>query len=65
MEIVEKRNEIVDCLEMDRVREAEENDSINKHLTMYTSKRAEEKSSPSKNQKKDKKKHKKFKLKGG
>lgn len=68
MEIVERRNEIVECLEMDRVREAEENDSINKHLNMYTSKREEEKQLPvesDKSQKKDKKKFKKkFKLKG-
>lgn len=67
VEIVERRNEIVECLEMDRVREAEENDSINKHLTLYTSKREEEKtpSSSEKSQKKEKKKFKKkFKLKG-
>lgn len=67
MEIVERRNEIVECLEMDRVREAEENDSINKHLNMYTSKREEERLpvDSDKDQKREKKKFKKkFKLKG-
>lgn len=67
MEIVERRNEIVECLEMDRVREAEENDSINRHLNMYTLKREEEKlpSTSDVSQKKEKKKlKKKFKLKG-
>lgn len=68
MEIVERRNEIVECLEMDRVREAEENDSINKHLNMYTSKREEDKlpsSTSDTSQKKEKKKFKKkFKIKG-
>lgn len=68
LDIVDRRNEIVECLEMDRVREAEEDDSINCHLNMYTSKREEEKSPmEEKSQKKEKKKHKKekkYKLRG-
>lgn len=60
LDIVERRNEIIECLEMDRVREAEEDDSINSHLNMYTLKR-DEKMVPAlreKPSKKDKKKHK-------
>lgn len=54
---------------MDRIREAEEDDSINTHLNAYTLRRDEIKppSSAEKVSKKDKKKHKKekkFKLKG-
>lgn len=41
VEIVECRDEIIQCLEMDRVREAEEDDSINNQLTLYTLKRDE------------------------
>lgn len=62
---MERRNEIVECLEMDRVREAEENESINMHLNMYTLKKEVERLPPcDKSQKKEKKKLKKFKLKG-
>jgi hypothetical protein len=32
MEIVAQRNEIVDCLEMDRLRELEEDESIEVHM---------------------------------
>ncbi|XP_018573486.1 MICAL-like protein 1 [Anoplophora glabripennis] len=62
VEIVERRNEIIECLEMDRVREAEEDDSINNHINLYTLKRDGEKLEPEKLRKekeKDKKKHKK------
>lgn len=41
VEVVECRDEIIQCLEMDRVREAEEDDSINNQLTLYTLKRDE------------------------
>jgi hypothetical protein len=67
VEIVERRNEIIECLEMDRVREAEEDDSINNQLNLYTLKKDEEKCAESAKVKKEKKKHKKekkFKLKG-
>ncbi|KAJ8917792.1 hypothetical protein NQ315_010698 [Exocentrus adspersus] len=62
VEIVERRNEIIECLEMDRVREAEEDDSISNHINLYTLKRDGEKLEPEKFKKekdKDKKKHKK------
>lgn len=36
VEIVERRNEIVECLEKDRVREAEEDDSISNHINLFT-----------------------------
>lgn len=35
VEIVERRNEIVECLEMDRRREVEEDKSINKHMGLF------------------------------
>lgn len=35
VEIVERRNEIVECLEMDRRREVEEDRSINKHMGLF------------------------------
>lgn len=38
VEIVEKRNEIVECLEMDRRREVEEDRSINKHMGLFAGK---------------------------
>ncbi|XP_025831985.1 MICAL-like protein 1 [Agrilus planipennis] len=38
LEVVERRNEIVECLEMDRIREAEEDTSITNQMTLYTSK---------------------------
>jgi len=34
VEVVERRNEIVECLEMDRIREAEEDRSIRSRLGM-------------------------------
>lgn len=71
MEIVERRNEIVECLEMDRVREAEEDHSISTRLSLIASKREELLSSinenPVKLSKKEKKrikKEKKLKEKG-
>ncbi|XP_044585878.1 MICAL-like protein 1 isoform X2 [Cotesia glomerata] len=39
VEIVEKRSEIVECLEMDRKREVEEDKSINMHMELYTAKK--------------------------
>ncbi|CAH1155805.1 unnamed protein product [Phaedon cochleariae] len=65
IDIVERRNEIVECLEMDRVREAEEDDSINIHINLFTSNRDGEKTVPEDSQveidkdNKEKKKHKK------
>lgn len=38
VEIVERRNEIVECLEMDRRREVEEDKSINKHMGLFVGK---------------------------
>lgn len=35
VEVVERRNEIVECLEMDRIREAEEDRSIHSRLGMF------------------------------
>lgn len=69
MEVVERRNEIVECLEMDRVRENEEDESIKTRLKEVATKREEESSSfsetPVKLSKKEKKKMKKEKkLKG-
>ncbi|KAF5298197.1 hypothetical protein FQA39_LY02621 [Lamprigera yunnana] len=63
VDVVERRNEIVECLEMDRIREAEEDDSINNQLTLYTLKRTDAgtKISDTK-QKKKQKKEKKFKF---
>lgn len=45
MEIVERRNEIIECLEMDRLREAEEDDSISTSLNFYASRREEQSAS--------------------
>lgn len=63
MEVVERRNEIVECLEMDRVRENEEDESIKTRLKEVATKREEESSSfsetPVKLSKKEKKKMKK------
>ncbi|KAK9732240.1 Calponin homology (CH) domain [Popillia japonica] len=42
VEIVERRNEIIECLEMDRLREAEEDDSISTSLNSYASRRDEQ-----------------------
>lgn len=38
VEIVERRNEIVECLEMDRRREIEEDRSIHKHMDLFAGK---------------------------
>ncbi|XP_034935559.1 MICAL-like protein 1 isoform X2 [Chelonus insularis] len=38
VEVVERRSEIVECLEMDRRREVEEDKSINMHMELYTAK---------------------------
>lgn len=38
VEIVERRNEIVECLEMDRKRAVEEDKSINKHMGLFAEK---------------------------
>ena len=38
IEIVERRNEIVDCLEMDRRREIEEDRSIHRHMDLFAAK---------------------------
>ncbi|XP_063983622.1 MICAL-like protein 1 isoform X2 [Diachasmimorpha longicaudata] len=38
VEIVERRSEIVECLEMDRRREVEEDKSINMHMGLYAAK---------------------------
>lgn len=35
VEVVERRNEVVECLEMDRIREAEEDRSIHSRLGMF------------------------------
>lgn len=62
VEVVERRNEIVECLEMDRVREAEEDQSISTRLSLIQSQREEEindKNSKVKLSKKEKKKIKK------
>lgn len=67
VEVVERRNEIVECLEMDRVREAEEDDSINNQLNLYALKREDESLNrgtvDESKQKKKHKKEKKFKFK--
>ncbi|KAF2893965.1 hypothetical protein ILUMI_12210 [Ignelater luminosus] len=67
VEVVERRNEIVECLEMDRVREAEEDDSINNQLNLYALKREDDslaRGNPDESkQKKKHKKEKKFKFK--
>lgn len=56
VEIVERRNEIIECLEMDRVREAEEDNSISSQLNLYSMKRDGDKDQPSVEEKKEKKK---------
>ncbi|CAH0554384.1 unnamed protein product [Brassicogethes aeneus] len=57
VDIVERKNEIIECLEMDRLREAQEDDSINNQMNIYTAKLEEEKS-PTEKPKKEKNKHK-------
>jgi len=42
MEIVAQRNEIVDCLEMDRLRELEEDESIEVHMGEFAAVRPPE-----------------------
>lgn len=44
VEIVERRNEIVDCLEMDRRREMEEDWSIHHHMDLFVAKNKNESS---------------------
>ncbi|XP_011153318.1 MICAL-like protein 1 isoform X2 [Harpegnathos saltator] len=44
VEIVERRNEIVECLEMDRRREVEEDKSINKHMGLFAARNKNEQS---------------------
>ncbi|KOC64625.1 MICAL-like protein 2 [Habropoda laboriosa] len=62
IKIVERRNEIVDCLEMDRRREMEEDRSIHRHMDLFA---ARNKSEPSNNDKDtvERKKRKPMKLK--
>ncbi|CAK9820244.1 MICAL-like protein 1 [Anthophora plagiata] len=62
IEIVERRNEIVDCLEMDRRREIEEDKSIHRHMDLFA---ARNKTEPSNNDKDtiERKKRKTMKLK--
>lgn len=48
VEIVERRNEIVECLEMDRRREIEEDKSINKHMGLFAARNKSEQSSKNK-----------------
>lgn len=58
VDIVERRNEIIECLENDRVRETAEDNCINNHISLYTLKREGDKSDldkSSKEQKKEKK----------
>lgn len=64
VEVVERRNEIIECLEMDRVREAEEDDSINNQLNLYTLKKDEGQTTQKTKEKKKHKKEKKLKIKG-
>ncbi|KYM95635.1 MICAL-like protein 2 [Cyphomyrmex costatus] len=47
VEIVERRNEIVECLEMDRRREVEEDKSINKHMGLFAARNKNELASKS------------------
>ena len=63
MEIVAQRNEIVDCLEMDRLRELEEDESIEVHMGEFAAVRppeGEDKSKKKKEKEKRKKKKDKF-----
>ncbi|XP_056634823.1 putative autophagy-related protein 11 [Diorhabda sublineata] len=62
VDIVERRNKIVECLEMDRIREAEEDDSISNHINLFAQSRENNKSQLEEEKKqkdKDKKKLKK------
>ncbi|XP_054087087.1 MICAL-like protein 1 isoform X2 [Zeugodacus cucurbitae] len=61
VEVVQLRNEVVECLEMDRLREAEEDLSIKQRLELHTAQREEDTDSrkiTSKLSKKEKKKQK-------
>ena len=61
--VVTQRNEVVDCLEMDRLRALEEDESIETHMEEYAaikpSENADEKTSKKKKKKKEKKKKRK------
>jgi hypothetical protein len=59
MEIVAQRNEIVDCLEMDRLRELEEDESIEVHMGEFAAVRPLEGEEKTKKKKKEKEKKKK------
>ena len=59
MDIVAQRNEIVDCLEMDRLRELEEDESIEVHMGEFAAVRQPEGEDKSKKKKKEKERKKK------
>ena len=59
MEIVAQRNEIVDCLEMDRLRELEEDESFEIHIGEYAAIKPADNSGQKKKKKKKEKKSKK------
>nr|CAI5869559.1 unnamed protein product [Callosobruchus analis] len=61
IEVVEKRNDIVECLESDRIREVREDSSISDHINLYTTKRDEKSESERSTKEKEKKKLKKLK----
>lgn len=51
-----QRNEVIDCLDADRLREAEEDQSIKLRLELHNARREEELPTPTKLSKKEKKK---------
>lgn len=59
VDIVERRNEIIECLENDRVRETAEDNCINNHINLYTLKRDGDKSDTERRSSKEKSKDKK------
>lgn len=59
MAIVSQRNEIVDCLEMDRLRELEEDESIEIHMGEYAAIKPQDEEDLLKKKKEKKKKEKK------
>ena len=63
MAIVSQRNEIVDCLEMDRLRELEEDESIEIHMGEYAAIKPQDEDEMLKKKKEKKKKEKKKKKK--
>ena len=63
MAIVDERNEIVNCIEMDRVRALEEDESIETHMEEYAAVKPPEGDDEAKAKKKKKKKEKKKKKK--